>query len=108
MPIAGDTPEAVLWASFDFLDVQVPLMEGSLAPPRGRYPGTFFRANKRNLAKFDKEKEKRIPVRNIACAPRSVRRRSSTPCPTTTRRSGSRRSARPSSSGTATTRGRKS
>ena len=69
--LAGDTPEAVLWAAFDFLDVQVPLMESSIAPPRGRYPGTFFRANKRNLAKFDKEKEKRIPVRNIVCAPQT-------------------------------------
>ena len=69
--LAGDTPEAVLWAAFDFLDVQVPLMEGAIAPPRGRYPGTFFRANKRNLAKFDKEKEKRIPVRNIVCAPQT-------------------------------------
>ncbi len=69
--LAGDTPEAVLWAAFDFLDVQVPLMEGAIAPPRGRYPGTFFRANKRNLAKFDKDKEKRIPVRNIVCAPQT-------------------------------------
>ena len=69
--LAGDTPEAVLWAAFDFLDVQVPLMEGSIAPPRGRYPGTFFRANKRDLAKFDNDKEKRIPVRSIACAPQT-------------------------------------
>jgi hypothetical protein len=69
--LAGDTPEAVLWAAFDFLDVQVPMMEGALAAPRGRYPGTFFRANKRDLAKFDKDKEKRIPIRTIVSAPQT-------------------------------------
>ena len=27
--LADDMPEAVLWATFDFIDVQMPMMEGA-------------------------------------------------------------------------------
>ena len=44
--IAGDTPEAVLWATFDFLDVVAPALESKVSSQHGRYAGMFFRAEK--------------------------------------------------------------
>ena len=44
--LAGDTPETVLWATFDFLDVVAPQLEATMSGPHGRYAGTFFRAAK--------------------------------------------------------------
>ena len=41
--IAGDSPSAVLWGVFDFLDVAVPELEARMAGMPGRYAGTFFR-----------------------------------------------------------------
>ncbi len=41
--VAGDTPSAVLWGVFDFLDVIVPELEARMAGMHGRYAGTFFR-----------------------------------------------------------------
>lgn len=44
--VAGDTPSAVLWGVFDFLDVIMPTLEAKLADPHKRFAGTFFRAAK--------------------------------------------------------------
>ena len=44
--LAGDSPAAVLWAVFDFLDVVAPDLERRLAGQAGLYAGTFFRARK--------------------------------------------------------------
>ena len=44
--IAGDSPEAVLWATFDFLDVVAPTLESKVSSQHGRYAGMFFRAEK--------------------------------------------------------------
>ena len=44
--IAGDSPEAVLWATFDFLDVVAPSLESEISSQHGRYAGMFFRAEK--------------------------------------------------------------
>ena len=41
--LAGETPETVLWATFDFLDVQVPLLERKVFGMGSGYPGMFFR-----------------------------------------------------------------
>ena len=44
--IAGDAPEAVLWGTFDFLDVVAPTLESKVSSQHGRYAGMFFRAAK--------------------------------------------------------------
>ncbi|MBO7683393.1 MAG: hypothetical protein J6T51_01555 [Kiritimatiellae bacterium] len=44
--IAGDNPSAVLWGTFDFLDVVVPGLEARLKGAHNCYPGTFFRSEK--------------------------------------------------------------
>ncbi len=44
--IAGDTPSAVLWGVFDFLDVVVHDLEARLKNAHCCYPGTFFRSEK--------------------------------------------------------------
>jgi len=44
--IAGDTPSAVLWGTFDFLDVVVHDLEARLKNAHCCYPGTFFRSEK--------------------------------------------------------------
>jgi hypothetical protein len=56
--IAGDTPQAVLWGMFDFLDVHVPRLESRIASQHRRYAGTFFRAAK-------------IPASEYATAPQT-------------------------------------
>ena len=61
--LAGDTPEAVLWATFDFLDVVAPTLEGKLASPHGRYAGTFFRAEK--IPSYECRRQPQTPVRSI-------------------------------------------
>jgi hypothetical protein len=44
--LAGDNPSAVLWATFEFLDIVAPELEKYLAGHGGRYSGTFFRQKK--------------------------------------------------------------
>jgi hypothetical protein len=44
--IAGDTPSAVLWGVFDFLDTIVPQLEAKIKGQHNRFAGTFFRAPK--------------------------------------------------------------
>jgi hypothetical protein len=61
--LAGDTPEAVLWATFDFLDVVAPDLERQLAGHGGRYAGTFFRAKK--IPSFQCVREPETPVRSV-------------------------------------------
>lgn len=60
---AGDTPSAVLWAAFDFLDVVAPELERHLAGHAGRYAGTFFRANK--IPAFQCVRAPETPVRSV-------------------------------------------
>ncbi len=61
--LAGDTPSAVLWAAFDFLDVVAPDLERHLAGHAGRYAGTFFRANK--IPAFQCVRAPETPVRSV-------------------------------------------
>ena len=61
--IAGDTPEAVLWATFDFLDVVAPMLERKLSSPHGRYAGMFFRAKK--IPGFECRRQPQTPVRSV-------------------------------------------
>ncbi len=44
--IAGDTPSAVLWGVFEFLDVVMPNLEMRIKDSHSCYVGTFFRASK--------------------------------------------------------------
>ena len=69
--LAGDTPEAVLWATFDFLDVVAPTLEGVPVQPsgekissqHGRYAGMFFRAEK--IPAYECRRQPQTPVRSI-------------------------------------------
>ena len=61
--LAGDTPEAVLWAVFDFLDVVAPDLERRLAGHGGRYAGTFFRASR--IPSFQCARAPETPVRSV-------------------------------------------
>ena len=61
--IAGDTPSAVLWGTFDFLDVVVPPLEVKLADTNGRYAGTFFRAKK--VPECEYATAPQTPVRSV-------------------------------------------
>ena len=61
--LAGDTPEAVLWATFDFLDVVAPTLERALSNPAGRYAGTFFRA--KEVPGHDCVRAPETPIRSI-------------------------------------------
>ena len=61
--LAGDTPSAVLWAAFDFLDVVAPDLERRLANHAGRYAGTLFRA--KTVPAFECVREPETPVRSI-------------------------------------------
>ena len=61
--LAGDTPPAVLWATFDFLDVVAPQLEVPLASQHGRYAGTFFRAGK--IPAYECRRQPQTPVRSI-------------------------------------------
>lgn len=61
--IAGDTPEAVLWATFDFLDVVAPTLEGKVSSQHGRYAGMFFRAEK--IPAYECRREPQTLVRSI-------------------------------------------
>ena len=61
--LAGDTPSAVLWAAFDFLDVVAPTLEHRLAGPAARYAGTFFRARK--IPAYRCVREPETPVRSV-------------------------------------------
>ena len=61
--IAGETPEAVLWATFDFLDVVVPTLERGLSSQHGRYAGTFFRAEK--IPEYECRRAPQTVVRSI-------------------------------------------
>lgn len=71
--LAGDTSAAVLWATFDFLDVVVPSLEQKLVDDvRGLYAGTFFRANRRGAKRHDKESEKPIPVCKVRREPETL------------------------------------
>ena len=61
--LAGDTPEAVLWATFDFLDVVAPTLERKVASQHGRYAGMFFRAEK--IPELECRRQPQTPVRSI-------------------------------------------
>ena len=61
--LAGDTPSAVLWAVFDFLDVVAPDLERHLVAHGGRYAGTFFRAKK--IPAFQCGREPETPIRSV-------------------------------------------
>ena len=61
--IAGDTPEAVLWATFDFLDVVAPTLESEMSSQHGRYAGTFFRAEK--IPEYECRRAPQTSVRSI-------------------------------------------
>ncbi|MBQ9431126.1 MAG: hypothetical protein IJU44_06195 [Kiritimatiellae bacterium] len=60
--IAGDTPSAVLWGVFDFLDVIVPDLEVRMAGTHGGYPGTFYRGAK--IPDFEYATSPETPVRS--------------------------------------------
>ncbi len=61
--VAGDTPEAVLWATFDFLDVVAPTLESKVSSQHGRYAGSFFRAAK--VPAYECRRQPQTPVRSI-------------------------------------------
>ena len=61
--LAGDTPEAVLWAAFDFLDVVAPALEAQMAGMHSRYAGTFFRDGK--IPAFACRRAPQTPVRSV-------------------------------------------
>lgn len=61
--IAGDTPAAVLWATFDFLDVVAPELEYQLSSQHGRYAGTFFRADK--IPSYECARKPQTPIRSV-------------------------------------------
>ncbi len=61
--LAGDTPEAVLWAVFDFLDVIAPTLEAKMSGMHGRYAGTFFRGGK--IPAFECRRTPQTPVRSV-------------------------------------------
>ena len=61
--IAGDTPEAVLWATFDFLDVVAPTLESKITSQHGRYAGMFFRADR--IPEYECRRQPQTFVRSI-------------------------------------------
>ena len=61
--LAGDTPEAVLWATFDFLDVVAPTLESKISSQHGRYAGSFFRAEK--IPAYECRRQPQTLVRSI-------------------------------------------
>ena len=61
--VAGDTPEAVLWATFDFLDVVAPTLEGEISSQHGRYAGTFFRVGE--IPAYEYRRQPQTLVRSI-------------------------------------------
>ena len=61
--LAGDTPEAVLWATFDFLDIVAPDLERRIAGHSQRYAGTFFRAGK--IPSFECARTPQTKVRSV-------------------------------------------
>ncbi|MBR2837691.1 MAG: hypothetical protein IKE55_02805 [Kiritimatiellae bacterium] len=61
--VAGDSPEAVLWATFDFLDVVAPTLESKVSSQHGRYAGMFFRADR--IPECECRREPQTPVRSI-------------------------------------------
>lgn len=61
--IAGDTPSAVLWGVFEFIDLIAPGLEGLLVDPPGRYPGVFFRAGK--IPSYTVIRAPETPVRSV-------------------------------------------
>lgn len=63
--IAGATPEAVLWGTFEFLDVTVPDLEWQMFhDPHLLYAGTLFRTE-RALPKFEVARRPETPIRSI-------------------------------------------
>ena len=61
--IAGDTPSAVLWGVFDFLDTGVPTLEARVSGQHNRYAGTFFRAPK--IPAWEYATAPETPVRSV-------------------------------------------
>ena len=61
--LAGDTPEAVLWAAFDLLDVVAPMLESKISSPHGRYAGMFFRTRK--IPECTVVRRPQTPVRSV-------------------------------------------
>ena len=61
--IAGDTPAAVLWGAFDFLDTIVPDLEKKVAGQHNRFAGSFFRAAK--IPSFTYATAPETPVRSV-------------------------------------------
>ena len=61
--LAGDTPEAVLWAVFDFLDVIAPTLEAKMSGMHGRYAGMFFRGGR--IPAFACRRTPQTPVRSV-------------------------------------------
>lgn len=61
--LAGDTPEAVLWATFDFLDVTGRDIERQCVGPHQRYAMSLFRADK--LPEFAFRTAPETPVRSV-------------------------------------------
>ena len=61
--VAGDSPETVLWATFDFLDVVAPALESKVSSQHGRYAGMFFRAEK--IPECECRRQPQTPVRSI-------------------------------------------
>ena len=60
--IAGDTPSAVLWGVFDFMDVVAPTLDARMAGAHGGYPGTFLRGKK--LPDYEYSTAPETPVRS--------------------------------------------
>ena len=62
--LAGDSPESVLWATFDFLDVVAHDLERQIERSHAvRYAGTFFRAKK--IPAFECVREPETLVRSV-------------------------------------------
>jgi len=61
--LAGDTPSAVLWATFELLDIVAPQLEQELASPPARYAGLLFRVAK--VPDFDYATAPETPVRSV-------------------------------------------
>jgi hypothetical protein len=61
--VAGDTPAAVLWGTFDFLDIVVPPLEARIAAHAQRYAGTFFRVRK--VPSYACVRAPETPIRSI-------------------------------------------
>ncbi len=61
--VAGDSPSAVLWGVFDFLDTVVPTLESRIIGQHARYAGTFFRAAK--VPSYEYATAPETPIRSI-------------------------------------------